>query len=47
MLRKKKCDSEKVDPKQNDNRKLWPRITRSTPPSASAKATADKKKDGK
>ena len=37
MLKKKKVEQEKVDPKQNDNRKLWPRITRSTPP----------KKDGK
>lgn len=39
MLRKKSVPSEtpKVDPKANDNRKLWPRITRTTPP----------KKDGK
>jgi len=37
VLKKKKVEQEKVDPKANDNRKLWPRITRSTPP----------KKDGK
>ena len=29
MLRKKKNEEEpKVDPKQNDNRKLWPRIVK-------------------
>jgi hypothetical protein len=30
MLRKKSVPSEtpKVDPKQNDNRKLWPRIVK-------------------
>lgn len=25
---KKECEQEKVDPKANDNRKLWPRIVK-------------------
>lgn len=33
----KKKDAEKIDPKQNDNRKLWPRITRTTPPKKAGK----------
>ena len=38
MLRKKKNEEEpKVNPKQNDNRKLWPRITRTTPPKKAGK----------
>ena len=40
MLRKKSVpsdDNQKVDPKQNDNRKLWPRITRTTPPKKAGK----------
>jgi len=39
MLRKKKNEEEpkSVDPKQNDNRKLWPRITPTTPPKKAGK----------